>query len=390
MSERRRTVTGLQGTFGPPPRATKASKPEGGQVSASQYRSQLDRKRKQRMDAEKRAGDFRSKESRKRAEADKARRDAASTRSDSTARSKLREADRKSKEAEAAGKEAARWSDRAAKYASDEVTIQRNLTRAENTEATAAERKRRRQQQQADRRAAAEHLMIETRLRRAEDTAAQAAEAMRTLPMPKPEKLRVLVLGASADGGLRVGREAKRIRAAVESALHRDHIELDVRPAATTGDLLDGISKFRPHVVHFSGHSNETLIEFEKDIDHLHDEGAVVTAAAFAKAVKATDDPPLLVLLNSCKSAAQLPGLVPDVAPFAVGMADSIEDADAINYAAQFYSAVANGQSIGASHASGQAALELAGLRSADLPTLQWADDVDPSATVLVEALPAT
>ena len=66
-------------------------------------------------------------------------------------------------------------------------------------------------------------------------------------------------------------------------------------------------------------------------------------------------------------------------------MADSIEDADAISYAAQFYAAVANGQSIHSSHLSGQAALELAGLESADLPTLAWAPDVDPSATILVK-----
>jgi hypothetical protein len=63
-------------------------------------------------------------------------------------------------------------------------------------------------------------------------------------------------------------------------------------------------------------------------------------------------------------------------------MAYSIEDADAINYAAQFRAAVANGQSIASAHASGQAALELAGLDSADLT---WADDVDPSATILVQ-----
>ena len=356
-------------------------------MSASQYRGQLDRKHKQRMEAEKKAGEYRSEESKKRADADKARRAAGSTKSDTTARSKLREAERKEKEAETAGKEAGRWADRATKHAREAVTIQRNLTRAEESEAHATERNRRREQQQAKRQAAAERRSIENRLAQTEDT---VAEAMRQLPAPQPEKLRVLVLGASADGGLRVGREAKRIRAAVESALHRDHIELDVRPAATTGDLLDGITKFRPHVVHFSGHSNESLIEFEKDIDEPQVEGAVVTAAAFAKAVAATDDPPLLVLLNSCNSAAHLPGLVPDVAPFAIGMADSIEDADAISYAAQFYAAVANGQSVASAHASGQAALELAGLDGADLPTLVWADDVEPSASILVQAPPTT
>lgn len=74
--------------------------------------------------------------------------------------------------------------------------------------------------------------------------------------------------------------------------------------------------------------------------------------------------------------------LVEEVAPFAIGMANSIEDVDAINYAAQFYAAIANGQSIASAHASGQAALELAGLDRADVPTLTWADDVNPRVLV--------
>ena len=110
-----------------------------------------------------------------------------------------------------------------------------------------------------------------------------------------------------------------------------------------------------------------------------------MTARAFAKAIEATDDPPLLVLLNSCKSAAQVDDLVAQVAPFAIGMSDSIDDGDAINYAAQFYAAIANGQSIKASHLSGQAALELAGLNGSELPSLAWAQGVDPATTILVK-----
>jgi hypothetical protein len=66
-------------------------------------------------------------------------------------------------------------------------------------------------------------------------------------------------------------------------------------------------------------------------------------------------------------------------------MADSIDDGDAINYAAQFYAAIANGQSISSSHLSDQAAHELAGLDGADLPTLAWSQDVDPTRTILVQ-----
>lgn len=349
-------------------------------MSASQYRGQLDRKRKQRIEADKKAGDYRSKESTKRAEAAKARQAASKTTNNTTRTSKLREAERKEKEAETAGKEASRLQTRAAGYAKEEAALQTKLTRAERSEADSAERRRNSEQQQAERRAAAERAQLESRII---GTELAVNVALRHLPAPKPEKLRVLILGASSEGELRVGREQKRIRAAVESALHRDQIVLDVRPAATTADLLDGITKFRPHVVHFSGHSDDDLIVFEDEQDEPH-EGVIVTAQAFARAVRATDSPPLLVLLNSCRSASQIDDLVAEVVPFAIGMADSIEDADAISYAAQFYAAVANGQSINASHLSGQAALELAGLESADLPTLAWAPDVDPSTTILV------
>jgi hypothetical protein len=352
-------------------------------MSASQYRSQLERKRRQRVEAEKQAGEYRTKESKKRAEAAAARQAAAKTKSESTAKSKRSEADRRDREAETAGKEAGRWQTKATGYLKEESLLMTKLTRAEQSEVDAAERRRKRDQQQADRRSAAERAALESRITRAESA---VDRALRELPEPKPEKLRVLILGASSEGDLRVGREQKRIRAAVESALHRDQIELDVRPAATTADLLDGITKFRPHVVHFSGHSKEDLILFEDEQDEPH-AGVIVTARAFAKAVQATDDPPLLVLLNSCKSAAQIDDLVAQVVPFAIGMADSIDDGDAINYAAQFYAAITNGQSISSSHLSGQAALELAGLDGADLPTLAWAPDVDPATTILVKPI---
>jgi hypothetical protein len=350
-------------------------------MSASQYRSQLDRKRKQRVEAETKAGNYRTKETEKRTAAAKARAAAGKSKSSSTAASKLREAERREGEAAAAGTEAGRWQGRASGYAREELTLQNRLLSAEQSEAAAEERRRNRELQQATRRAAAENAAVHQRL---DATATLVSGALRQLRAPKVERLRVLILGAASEGDLRVGREQKRIRTAVEAALHRDLVELDVRPAATATDLLDGITKFRPHVVHFSGHSDDDLIVFEDELDEHHD-GVVVTARAFANAVAATDDPPLLVLLNSCNSASQIDELVERVAPFAIGMADEIDDGDAITYAAQFYAAIANGQSIRSAHLSAQAALELAGLSGHELPTLAHSDDVDPATTILVK-----
>jgi hypothetical protein len=350
-------------------------------MSASQYRGQLQRKRKQRIEAERKAGEYRSKETVKRTAAAKARTAADKSKLSSIAASKIREAERAEQEAAKAGTEAAKFQERASRYAREETDLQSKVAKAEQSESDAAQRRREREQQQLDRRSAAERASLERRLDRAES---DFERALRQLRAPKPEKLRVLILGAGPAGDLRVGREQKRIRSAVESALHRDLIELDVRPAATTADLLDGLTKFRPHVVHFSGHSNDDLIVFEDERDEPH-EGVIVTARAFASAVKATDDPPLLVLLNSCNSASQIDSLVETVVPFAIGMTDEIADGDAIIYATQFYAAVANGQSIKSAHLSAQAALELAGLSAAEFPKLAFAPDVDPAAAMLVK-----
>ncbi|EDY48903.1 CHAT domain-containing protein [Streptomyces clavuligerus] len=199
---------------------------------------------------------------------------------------------------------------------------------------------------------------------------------------PRPERLRVLLLAAAPEGDLRVGREQQRIRDAVRSATLRELVELEVHPAATVDGFLDALVRFRPQVVHFSGHSARDLIAFERDEDDFH-EGAVVSAGAFADAVAAVDDRPLLVLLNSCRSAAQLEGLVGAV-PFAVGMSDRMGDMAAIAYGARFYAAVAEGQSVRAAHLLGRAAVALNGLPDHDIPVLVCAADADPGATRLV------
>lgn len=349
-------------------------------MTADSFRRELERKRKQRADAERKAGDYRAKEATKRSAAAKSRTSAQKSRTSTTSASRLREADRYEREAATAAKEAGSWQTKAAKYAKEEIALQARVTKAEQSEAAAVERRRQREETQAVRRRVADEASIRQRLAAAES---MVSGALRALRPPEQERLRILILGAAPEGDLRVGREQKRIRAAVQAALHRDLVELDVRPAATTGDLLDGITGFRPHIVHFSGHSNDRLVVFEDEIDQHH-EGVIVTAQAFANAVAATDAPPLLVLLNSCGSAAQIRALVENVAPFAIGMSDEIDDADAITYATQFYAAVANGQSVLTAHLSAVAALELAGLAGAALPTMDHADDVDPATTILV------
>ncbi|MFE5973720.1 hypothetical protein ACFQ64_16365 [Streptomyces sp. NPDC056460] len=349
-------------------------------MQASHHRRELERKNRARADADKKVAEYRKKEADKRTAASKARAAAAKSKNASTVNSKLSEAGRLEKQASDAAGNVAAWSAKAARFGREAAGAEARLAQAEASERLAAERARQREAKDAERRATAESRKVNSRLAATED---QVATVLRVLRAPKPEKLRVLMLGAASAGDLRVGREQARIRSSVERSLHRDHVELDAYPAATADHLLDGLTRFRPHVVHFSGHSDTDLIFFEKDIDPAH-AGAVVTARAFASAIKAAPEPPLLVLLNACRSAAQLPDLV-EVVPFAIGMADEIDDTDAITYAARFYASVADGQSIEVAHEMSRAKLHLDGLPGHELPTLECAADVDAAAAFLVK-----
>ncbi|MGW5209814.1 hypothetical protein ACWEQO_01015 [Streptomyces sp. NPDC004051] len=348
-------------------------------MTAREYRAQLEQARRGQANAERRAASLRQKEATARAAAAQQRSSAARTRGTGIRDSRLRTAVRREKEANTAAREAARWEARGARHSKRAAALDVLWAEAEAEEREAVETVLRQERREAMLQIASEQARLDARLTLTEGT---MNDVLRHLRTPKPEPLRVLMLGAAAGGDLRIAREQARIRAAVERALHRDLLELDARPAATADHLLDGLTRFKPHVVHFSGHSAEDLVVFEQDVDHFHD-GAVVSAGAFARAIAAVDEQPLLVLLNSCDSAPQAARLV-DTVPLAIGMSASIGDIDAITYAARFYAAVADGQSIRSAHAQGRVAIEMAGLLDHDLPTLFHADDVDPSTAVLV------
>ncbi|MFI6520905.1 CHAT domain-containing protein [Spirillospora sp. NPDC050679] len=203
---------------------------------------------------------------------------------------------------------------------------------------------------------------------------------------PQAEVLRILYLTASARGDLRVDEEIRRVKAGVRAATHRDLVQIEHLPAATATDLLDGLTRFTPHVVHFSGHAGREVLVFDSGGD-AHGPGRPVKASAFVRALQAVDVPPELVVLNACRSQAQLAELVKAV-PLAVGMSDGIDDTDAMAFAARFYAALTEGQSVRGAYRVAKVQMELSGLPDADLPVLEHAPDIDPAAVKLVMPAP--
>lgn len=205
---------------------------------------------------------------------------------------------------------------------------------------------------------------------------------VRTIASPKPEALRVLYLTANPDLNLRTEAQVHHVHEAVRRATHRDLIEIAHRPAATPEDLLRGLNDLRPHVVHFSGHAGGTAIVFDNaSIDDP--QGRTVTFDLLARTLAATDNRPTLLVLNGCDTLTGAEVLLESV-PVIIAMATEISDLAASVFAAQFYSAIASAQTVGAAVEQGVVAVDLAGLEEGRKPSLLARDDVHLSELVLV------
>lgn len=348
--------------------------------SSDQIRTKLLDLGKKRAAEEKRLADSRTKQSQKDQEAAKYRARAQGA-SPSMISSHLRNAGTAEKASLAEGKKIADFSKKIADFSKKEGDLNKDLSAALKRESTESERERKRQEQKdkqaREKERVADRTRVDSQLMASENRLTQQIAQIRT---PKVEQLRILYLTAGAASGLRVDLEIKRVKAGVRAATHRDLVQIEHLSAATPGDLLDGLARFRPHVVHFSGHADQSFLAFD---DESGDSEHPVSAGAFARAMGAVDQPPVLVVLNACDSQAQLSELV-QIVPLAIGMADSVGDQDAMAFSARFYTAIAEGQSIESSLKSAKVQMEFDGLPDSDLPVLETQFGVDASDVQLV------
>lgn len=199
----------------------------------------------------------------------------------------------------------------------------------------------------------------------------------------KRKKLNVLYLVASPDEAsrLRVDVEVSKVQEQVRGTKFRDNISIEYRPAANLNTLLDGLNDFRPQIVHFSGHSNESDIAMDAG-SIGGDSVDLVSYELLAKALAATDSCPEVVVLNSCKSSAAKKHLLPLV-KIVIAMKMSISDIAAATFAPRFYAALASGQSVQSAFDQGKVAVEAASIADSDTPELLHAVATDPMKIIL-------
>jgi CHAT domain len=174
---------------------------------------------------------------------------------------------------------------------------------------------------------------------------------------------------------LSLDKEVKAVKAEISRSRFRENITLHQSEAADFKDILNGLNDHAPRIVHFSGHGNDAGLAMD-DGTVRRSKTRFVSFDLLGKVLAATDNPPDVVVLNSCKSTGARRALLATAKAIVV-MEDSVTDTAAVAFAIQFYGAIASGQSLQAAYDQARVAVELVSFGESSTPSLVTASGVN-------------
>ena len=191
--------------------------------------------------------------------------------------------------------------------------------------------------------------------------------------MTEPIKILFQAANPTDISRIRVDKELREVDERISLGSHRDQFELIPHFAVRPRDLTRGLLRYRPHILHFSGHGSTTAgIVLEDDDGKTR----VVAAADLAELFGILKDNLRVVVLNSCYSALQADGITQSI-DCVIGMNDKVGDQSAIIFSASFYESLAFGRNVEEAFRLGVSALKTEGTGSGDIPTLLKKQGVD-------------
>ena len=157
---------------------------------------------------------------------------------------------------------------------------------------------------------------------------------------------------------LQLGEEVRGIDEAIQAAEFRDCFELEQAWATRPSDLAQNLLRYRPAIVHFSGHGSTA-----GEIILQGDDGTTrpVAPDALTSLFDELKDRVRLVVFNACYSATQA-AAVADKVGCTVGTNKAVGDKAAIIFAASFYQALAFERSVESAFNLARTALKLEGV----------------------------
>jgi tetratricopeptide (TPR) repeat protein len=187
--------------------------------------------------------------------------------------------------------------------------------------------------------------------------------------------------GANPDQRRRaLDQEASVIRKELKRSDHRDRFDLVTRWAAEPLDLLRELRELKPTVVHFCGPGGKDGLWFQT----ASGDPQAISPTAIAHTFEAAGGSVQLVVLSACYSEPAAEALLAYV-DCVVGMPGALDDDMARVFAAGFYGALGDHESVAVAYEHGNAAISLEGLQVTDRPQLKVRAGADAAQIVLAE-----
>lgn len=181
-------------------------------------------------------------------------------------------------------------------------------------------------------------------------------------------KIRILFLSANSfdTSRLRLDAEVRDIEEALQSSEYREKFILEKQGAVRVNDLQSHFFRYKPNIVHFSGHGNDQgEICLEDDSGHAVIIPASALTDLFSLFSKSID----CVFLNSCYSQIQASSIAKYIR-YVIGMPLQLHDDAAIKFAQSFYRALGFGKDVPMAFRSACLQLDLLAFDLAARPVL--------------------
>jgi len=165
---------------------------------------------------------------------------------------------------------------------------------------------------------------------------------------------------------LRLDEEVRAIERTLRQADLRDKFQLTSSFAVRVSDLQDLLLRYKPDIVHFSGHgstSSELIFQDENANSHP------IPTPTLAKLFQILKDNIKCVVLSACYSESQARAIAQHI-DVVIGMSDAIEDKSALKFATAFYRGLAYGKDVHSSFELGKLEIQFQNAKDQELPKI--------------------
>lgn len=196
-------------------------------------------------------------------------------------------------------------------------------------------------------------------------------------PAPSTKSIRIVFLAADPTNATRneLGQEVHEIDRNLRESAGGRGFELVQAWAARPMDLQAVLLRYRPHVLHFSGHGSPSgQLVFED----AQGKACMVPVPALGQLFAVWGEGIRCVVLNACYAEQQAEAICQHV-DCVVGMRVNISNEASVAFASAFYLALGYGQSVKKAFEAGRAQIAIAGSPDADVPMLLTRPGIDAS-----------